>query len=62
MNVYISSIIWRKKSFSMKWHVARMLHVYCMYFMYSDSDSVTGTRAGVTHWLAAAAAGRAAAA
>ena len=59
MYVYVSSIIWRKKSLSMKCHIACMLHVVCILSILTRTqwhwrDSVVGGPAAA----AAAPAGR----
>ena len=51
MYVYVSSIIWRKKSLSMKCHIACMLHVVCILSILTRTqwhwrDSVVGGRGG----------------
>ncbi len=60
MYVYVSSIIWRKKSFSMKCHIACMLHVVCILSILTRAqwhwrDSVVGGRGGCGAGRAAAA-------
>ena len=60
MYVYVSSIIWRKKSLSMKCHIACMLHVVCILSILTRTqwhwrDSVVGGRCGRGAGRAAAA-------